>query len=488
MMRRQVAVGSIWSLVQSLSHRALTITSQLILAWLLVPEQFGIIGIANGLATLVYVLGQLGISEILINRYRKFHLWGPVSNSLMLMIGLFTALFMLILAVVASILYDSSVLGWVLAIFALSAPIQASSLVAESKLKAEMRFRSVALISMLSTTVSVVTSIALATLGFGAYSIAWGRPVESLVRATCTIRVAQVGFLSRITFRGWRYLVSDCFHSYLTTICNIAIHQCDYLILGLFATKAAVGIYFMSFTLSSQALSFIVLNLVGVLYPALARLADDRVRLARATLESSKVLAFVSVPICALLMINAEAFIPVFLEPKWLGVIPLVKLMSVGAAFRSTGWLWRSQLKAQGKFAEMSRISGISAAICLGIVTVSSYYGGVVGCTLGISLYYVLASPIQLYLTMRNSISSPLVVADLFIRPVAIAALAFGGGWLAAGHFRDQGAWFQEMVVQTVLGAICYVLLSWLLNNKPFTEILNTFEILRSRSLKSTSQ
>ncbi len=481
MIRRQVAVGSFWVLAQSVGLRVLTIASQLTLAWLLLPEHFGLMSLASGLSLLTDVLNQIGITEVLINRYKRFRLWGPVSHSMVIVVGVLTALVMLLLGIVASKIYEAPDLKWILAIFAIAAPIQASGIVAGAKLKAEMRFRTVAIIQVAATAASIVTAIGLAVLGFGAYSLAWPRPVEAMVRTACSIRLARVGFLNRFTFRGWRYLISDTFYSYLTTLSNIAIHQCDYLILGFFVSKAAVGVYFMAFTLSSQALSLIVLNLVGVLYPALARLSHDHVQLTRAMLKSSKVLAFASVPICALQLVNAAPFVPVILEPKWHGMIPLVQIMSVGAAFRTIGWLWRSQLKAQGEFAALAAISGVSVAVCLTMVALGCSLGGVIGCTVSISIYYMLASPLQLYFTVRKTGGSAGMLADLFARPILIATVSFACSWLATSPFRSGGQWLLEILVQSLLGLAFYGALSWIWNRDPCENIWDMIGLLRRR-------
>lgn len=479
--RQRVATGGIWMMVNSISSRIFGFVGQLVLAWLLLEEEFGLFAIANSMAMLVDLVGQFGLSDVLVNRYRRFHLWSPAGFAISVALGFIAAGVMLLLAVVGSYVYDDANLGWLVAIMAAAGPLRGLGILSYTQLRAEMRFRPIAIVQSLGTFVYMGSAILLALLGFGAYSFAWAKVADTAFRTASWIRIASYRLPRRLTFRGSKYLISDSLNGYINSICNNIITQCDYIILGLFVSKELVGSYFMAFTISAQAISLIAMNLTAVLFPAYNTLADNPQRQVATFIRSSKMLAFISAPVCVLQALVAAPLIPLILEPRWHDIVPLVQIISIGTAVRCASYSWAALLKAQRRFSTVAKFSATASAIFPFVIAYSCYQGGVRGCAIGASLFFAVLCPMQLFVTIRSVEGAFLRVLDLCLRPLAIAAVAFGLAWLLASPARSAELPIVEMAIDALVGGVLYWLLSWLLNPVPVGDLGDLWKKLREK-------
>src|SRR5687767_7719447 len=103
---------------------------QVILARLLLPEAWGMIGMAYSVTAFAGLIQQAGIREILIQRQSHFGRWANPAFWMSLTLGCLGALVMVILAPVAAWMYEDSRLIWLILILAISAPFSGLDIVA----------------------------------------------------------------------------------------------------------------------------------------------------------------------------------------------------------------------------------------------------------------------------------------------------------------------------------------------------------------------
>lgn len=72
---RSTASGVLWLIAQTLANRGVGILSQLLLAWLLLPAEFGQFGLAMSIILLVGPLTSFGVDDVLLQRSARAHIW-----------------------------------------------------------------------------------------------------------------------------------------------------------------------------------------------------------------------------------------------------------------------------------------------------------------------------------------------------------------------------------------------------------------------------
>src|SRR6185503_10258888 len=101
----QVASGFSLMLLQSVAGKAIAAVGQIILAWYLRPQEFGIVGLAFTISALIGLLQQAGLREILIRRARTFPRWANAAFWMSLATGSGAALLTVAIAPFAAVMY-----------------------------------------------------------------------------------------------------------------------------------------------------------------------------------------------------------------------------------------------------------------------------------------------------------------------------------------------------------------------------------------------
>src|SRR5581483_3487414 len=107
-------------------------------------------------------------------------------------------------------------------------------------------------------------------------------------------------------------------------------------VLGRFVNDQSLGLYSMARQLASMPLtkvSVVVNQLAG---PVMARLQQDEHAMRTWFLRMMRLVGCITIPLCIVLMLEADDMVAIALSPKWAGMVPLLQLFAAGALLR---WL-----------------------------------------------------------------------------------------------------------------------------------------------------
>jgi O-antigen/teichoic acid export membrane protein len=419
-----VIAGTIWLLVQTLGSKVVTLGGQVVLGWLLSPDDFGQIGLAYTITAFAALLINPGIDVILVRRGRRFHLWSTPAFYFSLAAGLLGCLAILIAAPFAARLFGSQQLVGLLAVLAVATPIGSMMLVPTAKLRSELRFGAISVINVLQSTLQTLMTLAFAFLNFGVYSFVLPMPFVYAASTAMLWYVARPDVRLRDPFRHWRYLIGDTSYIFAQRVLQTAVSQGDYIVLGALFGAAVVGPYFFAFGIATQAIRLTAGSLQLVLLAGLSRFATHSAQQTQAALKATSALALVGTPLCFIQAAVAGPLLRALYGDKWETAIPLVQLISVGLAFDVASWPVGSLLQSRGKFRFLFYWSATLAPIFLVAITVGALTAGSLGVATAVCLFYAIFSPPLAFWTFRTSGISWSDIAAVFLRPTAVGLLA----------------------------------------------------------------
>lgn len=366
--------------LRSVISRILAPLGQIFLARLLMPEDYGVIGLAYTVTSLAAVLQTAGVKEILVRRHKQFRRWRNAAFWLALLLGLVSSAIILLGAPAAAAFYGNGRLAGVLAGLSLLPVLNALTVVPQAELQARMEFRGVFRIEMFSVIGWPVSTVLCAWLGLGPYSFVIP---QVLIAATSVWMYWRVSGLPRPHkdwhIRRWRFLASDVFvllgSGGLLTIAG----QVDRMILGRMASSYTVGVYYFAFAFAVQTIQLFSGSVVQVLMPALAGLQDDPVRQRSAFERATVIVAYVAVPLCLLQAALAEPVVRLLFGVKWVAAVPVVEILCLGTAFDIVSASSHAAIRAQGRFKIVLAHALVSLAVFGTAGVVLTHYYGVVG-------------------------------------------------------------------------------------------------------------
>ena len=421
---RATTRGAAWLTLQTLSARVFSLLSQLILAWILVPSDFGLIGLATTVTTIARALVSFGIDDVLLQRQERIKLWQSSAFWTSLALSISGAVLVACIAPLAAYLYRSPQIVGLILVMASAMPIGALSTVSSVTIRSQMNFRFLAIYNTFEIAATQLLIIAFALAKFGPYSFALPIPLLAALKAILYWRKSPPDLSRRVRSKQLRYLANSGSNVLATRLLIESVSQGDYITLGILATHSVVGAYYFAFRIAAQPLRILAGNFSNVLFPALAQLNNQPERQKRAALESARLLSYIAMPACFLQAALAAPLLKLCFGNKWTDSIPLTQALSIGLPFDAVSWIAGSFMSARGEFRRQFLLTLSLTPVFFSFVIAFGMIWSATGVAWAVTAYYVVTGPVYGAVAFgRNQLLSRTVVSLYFGAP-AIAGLS----------------------------------------------------------------
>jgi PST family polysaccharide transporter len=490
---QQAARGAAWLMAQSVADRLLNLLSQIVLARLLVPEQFTHVALVYTITTFATLVQQAGLSQVLVQRHGKLRVWENAVFWMSLTIGLCAGVFTAIAAPVAAWFYHDPALLALILIASLSMPINALATVPDASLRGHMKFKALSAIALAFTLTTVALSIALAALGFGASAIIIPQVVGTAIRVALLWWVERPRTRRSPQLRRWKYLISDSARLVLTQFALMSTYQGGQGVLGrLYPQAPPAGVYLFSWNVSDQPLRLLVNNLAGVLFPALRTMQDDPARQVAAYLRATRLLLIIGLPVCFLQAVLADPVIRLVFRERWVAAIPVMSAISIGMSARLVFGPSESMFLAQRRTGTYLALSIAYAIAFFSLVIPGARLGGIehgaAGAAIAAGIVLTVLGPISMRLAIAPAGGRWRDVARVYAAPIAASAIAFAPAWFLPRLFEPTLAGeIGAIVAIGTLSSAVYLLVIFLTARRDLREILDRVRTILRRNPRATS-
>lgn len=455
-LRQQTVSGIGWSSAAQIGRQGLMFLITVLLARLLTPEDFGLVGMILVFTGFVALFGELGFGAALIqrNEVNEKHFssifWVNLGMGAVLTVLLFIA------APLIAAFFREPSLTSLMKVGSFNFLIVSLGLVQKAILERNMQFRLMAFVEITAVLLGGSIAVVLALTGYGVWSLIWQLLLTSIITVVALWLVSK--WRPQLIFN--RRAISDLwgFSSHLLgfNAFNYWARNADNLLIGRFIGPAGLGIYTRAYTTMLLPLSQVT-NVFGrVMFPALSKVQHDKERVKFIYLRAIAVIALVTFPMMLGLFVVADHFVLALYGPNWSEVIPVLRILCMVGLMQSiastVGWIYQSQGRTDWLFRW-----GVFAS-SVGIV--SFVIGIYIGTVEAVAFCYAVAILFLLYWNM----SIPGKLIDMRFREVvralaAIFACAMGMALIvwAVGMYLPS-AWPQwlQLLIQSVTGCIIY--------------------------------
>lgn len=408
---KRAVSGGFVTVATQVSRFALNITGAAILARLLSPREFGLVGMVLAITGLAGIFNTLGLSTATVQRQDITQ--KQVSNLFWINVaasGIVTIVSSCLAPVLAWFYRDSRVGPIALAmsfIFLLSG----STVQHRALLTRQMRFFSIGIIDVTSMFVGFATACVLAWRGFSY----WALVAQQLSTAfACLILTWWVSkWRPSLPSRGSkvRSLVSFGAHLATADFLGLLLINTDSILIGRLFGPVSLGLYTRGSVLLKRPLEQVLAPINSVMDPVLARLQSDPEHYRRTFLRTFSLLAVLSFSFSAMCLALARPLVLFILGPKWEGVIPLFSafaLLAISVPVANVAcWLYQTQ--GRGKDQLMSHSI---AGACTFVAYLVGLIWGPLGLIISVAIVTaIIELPIVYYIGGR---SGPVSTRDLW--------------------------------------------------------------------------
>lgn len=384
--KAKVIQGLFWNAVQLVINRAFGFIIKLVLAKLLFPEQFGLVGMATVFTSFVGVFNDLGIGAALVQKkdenLTEAHYHTSFWTGVLWSVGIFLIV-SLIVAPLAANFYNEPEIGKIIPVLSLSILSGPINLVHHAKLTKQLNFKKLAFISNASSIFSGVLSLILAYLGVGVWALVFNSVATIVVAMPLYFNASH--YIPKLVWSKQAFIDIFGFGVYTTGtgIFNKLISQLDYLLIGKLLGASALGTYTLAFVLTDTFKSQMTYMMNKVMYPIYGQKQDDKIALKKYYLQVVKYNSLIIYPIMVILISLGEPFIMNVFGKKWSGTVIPLKILSVSILIHMAVNSHSSLIRGLGEAKLEMKLQFIKALfIYAPLITTGIYYLGINGAAL----------------------------------------------------------------------------------------------------------
>ncbi|MBD1906878.1 lipopolysaccharide biosynthesis protein [Trichocoleus sp. FACHB-6] len=362
---RSVRGGAVTMITQGCKF-VLNMGSTVLLARLLTPQDYGLVGMVATVTGLVGLFKDMGLSTATVQKAEINH--AQISTLFWLNV-VFSIATMLITAVIAPLIawfYGEPRLIWITLVSAIGFIFGGLTVQHQALLNRQMRFGALAIIDIVSMLIGVATAIVLALNGAGYWALVL-MPLAMGMSSALGVWV-MCGWRPGLPVRHSGVSSMLAFGANLTGfgIINYFARNLDNLLIGRYWGAQQLGLYSKAYALLLLPINQINAPIASVALPTLSRLVDSPDRYRQAYLRIVEKLLMLTMPIMVFMIATSDWLVQLLLGSQWGETSRIFALLGIAGLIQplanSTGWLFMSQDRAHDMF-KWGFIGGTTAIV-----------------------------------------------------------------------------------------------------------------------------
>ena len=482
--KSQIVTSLFWKLLERGGTQGIQFVVQIILARLLLPEDYGVIALVAVFILVANVFIQGGLNSALIQKKEVDNT--DFSSVFYLSLAIASVLYIIIFfgAPFVANFYSMPELKMVLRVLSITLFFGAFNSIQNAYVSRNMMFKKLFYSSLGAIIISGALGIAAAYAGWGV----WALVVQQLTNklAICIIMWFTVKWRPTFKFSfnkmkglysyGWKILVSSLLNTLYTEIRT--------LIIGRIYSPAMLGYY----NRGKQFPNIIVLSIDGaiqsVMFPAFSANQENRERVKDMVRRAIVTSSFLIFPITIGLAVVAEPLVKVILTDKWLDAVPFLQIFCFSFALMPIQSANLQAIKAVGRsdtYLKLEIIKKVKGVILL----VIALPFGIYALAWSMVVNTIISTFINAY-PNKKLLDYSYIEQWKDIMPSLLISIVMGG-LVYAVSFIDFTAWLL-LIIQILSGIIIYILLAKLFKMECFDYLLVTIKQLFKDRGKSSDQ
>ena len=348
-LKERTVSGMMWGGIGKVGTLTINFLTNLVLARLLMPEDFGAIAMLAIFLAVSNIFIQGGLGAALIQKKNPDHLDYSTVFYWNLVVA---AVFYLILYVSAPFIADYYALPLVkplLRVQSLVLLIQSFSIVQYTQLQKQMNFKALAIRNMAAALAGTLIAIPLALRGFGAWSLVASAILASIVNVLLLWKMSDWRPSWEFSLSSLKTLFSFGGLMLLSSLAETLYTNLQGLIIGKRFSAGDLGYFSQAKKLEDIPVTGLSSIVNDVTFPAFSSLQDDPDRLLAGVRKSTKALTFLNFPMMVLLMIVAQPLICLLYGSKWEPSAPYFQILCVSGLIYTVNTLNTNVIKSLGK-------------------------------------------------------------------------------------------------------------------------------------------
>lgn len=475
----QVATGVAWSTAEKVCSMLLQMVVSIVVARLLVPEDFGVMAILTFFTAVALVVVDSGFSQTLL---RKATPSDDDYKSVFTFNLLVSVVLYLLFVAVSPLLaryYNLQIITRIAPVLFLLLPINALGIIQNTKLSREFRFGVLSRINFTASLVAGVVAILVAVYGGGVWALVAQRLTMMTTKSLLLWWRGDWRGEGVFSCVAWREMAPFSFRLMSTDMVSALYNNVAQLFIGKVYSTNTLGFFNQAQKVKDLTVQSAVQSVQTVTYPALAKIKDDAEKFAESFRKVLLINIFVMAPVAVGLSSVAEPLFRVLLGEKWLPTVPYFEVIALSGIFYPLAMVAYNVLKVYSNGSIIFRLELLKKAIMTAVLALTipqstmAIAWGLVAMT--VVEFVVNFAATRRYTTLSWWQMLRTLLPSLLLTTVMY--LAVNAVWYYATSFSPA----LLLVAQVAVGVVVYLLGAWIFRLEALQEFVKTVKSVLKR-------
>ena len=383
--QRTVRSGA-WVFAVSITGQGFAIIRLIILARILAPHDFGLMGIALLAMATLETFTATGFEAALIQKKGKAEDYLDATWTVSVLRGLVLFIILFFAAPYVAILFDAPVATRIIRVIGVSVLLQGFTNIGVVYFQKELEFGKQFFYQLSGTLVDFVVAVSAALILRSVWALVYGLLASAIVRLIVSYLIHP--YRPRFSLDLAKAKELFAFGKWLlgSSMLYFLIWQGDDILVGKLLGVTLLGFYQMAYRISNTPLTEILGVIGPVIFPAYSKLQDNLPALRQAYLKVLQFTTFISIPLAGGVFVLAPEFTSIFLGEKWMPMVPAIQVLVLAGLIRSVGAPAMSVFRAVGKPQINTKWQLIQLLVLAASIYPLTIQWGIVGTSLAVLL------------------------------------------------------------------------------------------------------
>lgn len=468
-LKEKVAGGVAWSIAEKVGSMLLQMIVSIVVARLLLPEDFGVMAILTFFTALALVMVDSGFSQTLIRKDSPSR--EDYQSVFAFNIGVSVVLYVALVALapVVARYYELPVIAKIAPVLFLLLPINALCVIQNTIFTREFRFQLLSKANFAASLVAGAVAIAMALAGCGVWSLV-GQRVATLAVKTLILWVrSDWRPSSGLSMRPVREMAPFSFRLLTTDLIASIYNNISQMFIGKIYSADTLGFFNQAQKFKDLPLTSAMQSVQSVTYPALSKIGDQREKFAESYRQVLMVVAFMLFPAMIGIAVVAEDLFALLLGEKWMPTVPYLQVLCLTGLFQPLAIIAYNILKVKSDGAIILRLEIAKKALMTLLLALTIPHS-VKAVAWGLVVMSFCEFAINFIASMRYT-SLTLWRAIRTLLPTVIMTAVMATAVIFVGRAMCEWGVALRLVVEIVVGVVVYLLASVACRLEAFSEI-----------------
>jgi PST family polysaccharide transporter len=482
--KQKAIQGAFWSVIQNWGSQAGSLIVFLILARLLTPEAFGLIGLANIFIAFMQIFLEQGFTQALIQHEEiepeelDTAFWSNI------LIGFILTIISFFLSGFVADIFEQPQLTPIIQCFSVLFFIKSLSHVHLAILNRTFAFKVMAVRTITGIIIGGIVGIIMAMRGFGVWSLVSQQFLYEAVEVFIIWGAIDWRPQLRFSFKHLRNLLNFGLNILALKFMNFCNQRTDNLLIGYFLGEVALGYYLIAFRVLEVMTQLLVSTIKQVALPTFSRLQTDLERFRQAFYKVTLFTSIIAFPTFAGMIIFTKELIIILFGEQWLPSVPVMQILALTGILNALSFFHSSVFIAMGKPSWKLRLSILNAVLNL-IACLVALKWGIIAVAVAFVVSSYLGLPVSLWM-ISKLIHIPIAAyLKQYITSITCSLIMVGlvliSKYLLMDFVNDE----LLIIIGTMIGIVTYAISLKLVDNHLFEDLIKLVKMLKSPAPKS---